>query len=420
MKKEEIVAKYIDLAYKLGKLPSKREADRFGIKDSSVEYHFQSINKLKTLVMEKHPELKRLEVAPKLVTDDVELYRQHLEKAKNSKSNDLLTTNVSTLDYIAKFSQNVFSGRVKPSKTKKTNKKIERVHTLVLSDLHFGADIKGEETGSTDYGVKEEARRFASIIKEAGSYKVQYRNTTSLKLLLLGDIIENSMHDPRTGAVVAEQVCRAIHLLIQGVAYLATKYNKIEVECATGNHDRNTARHQQRAIHQKWDSLSTIIYYAVKEACSKLDNVSFNIPKAPISSYKVFGYRFGYTHGDSVLNPGNPGTSINVRQLEQQVNKFNAALPDKEEYSVVIYGHTHTGHVVYLSNGTILLGNGSLPPADDFATSIGILESANRGQWMFETVKGHPVGDLRYISTGEHYDKDVSLDAIIKPWSDLN
>lgn len=414
--KENVIAKYIDICFKLGKIASMSDCIMLGLSNSSIDTHYGNITNLKTMALAKHPELERLTTPPKLVTNEIESYRLKLEKNNNKKHNNVILSNASTLDYIENYCENIFKGRILPLVEHKKHVPIERIHTLVLSDLHFGADIEAEETNASNYGILEESRRFSSIIKEASLYKEQYQKNTHLNILLLGDIIENQLHDPRTGAVIAEQCARAIHLLIQGIAYLSQKYPTVTVRCATGNHGRNTQRHQQRAIHQKWDSLETIIYYSVKTSCSNLKNVSFDIPKSPIASYDAFGKKIGYTHGDSVIRPGNPGSTVNVRDLEQQVNKFNASLPDKEEYSVIIYGHTHTAHVVYLSNGTVLIGNGSLPPPDPFAVSIGVLESNNTGQWIMESVKGHAVGDLRYLKAGKEYDKDDSLDKLIQPW----
>src|SRR6185437_8474730 len=108
--------------------------------------------------------------------------------------------------------------------------------------------------------------------------------------------------------------------------------------------------HKERAVHQKWDSIETIVYYSVKQACSNLKNVTFNIPKMQIGSYEVFGKRIAYTHGDTIVTVGNPGTHLNIKELENNINKINAAMKDTQEYAAVIYGHTHVGHIVYLSN----------------------------------------------------------------------
>lgn len=417
--KKDILERYVTLARKLGKFPTKRESSRFGLSSEAIYRHFDNLAQIREEALKKYPELDVLVMPAVLKFNDVENYRLGLEKNSRNKSNTKLVTDVSVLDYVATFAENVFKGEVKITKTPKRAKALKRTHTLVLSDLHFGADLSGDETGTTDFKATEESRRFAAVILQAASYKVQYRKNTKLVIALLGDVIENALHDKRTGATVAEQVCRAIHLLVQGIAYLASHYPEVQVECATGNHDRNTARHQTRAIHQKFDSMSTMIYYALKTSLRNVPNVKVNIPKTPLSSYEVYGKKIGYTHGDTVINPGNPYKSVNVARLENQVNKINAALPDKQEFAAILYGHTHLAHIIYLPNGTILIGNGGLPPADHFGVSMGSYET-NNGQWIFESVPGYPVGDLRLINVNKDTDKDETLDNVIKPWRGFN
>src|SRR5690606_4717458 len=138
--------------------------------------------------------------------------------------------------YVQHFSETVFSGRVKPYNPPKSKAKIKRALFLTLSDLHFGADIRSEETGHLSYGKVEEARRFAEVIKQTIEYKPQYRKETELHVNLLGDIIQHKLHDPQDAAPVSEQVCRAIHLLSQGISQLGENFGKVIVHCATGNH----------------------------------------------------------------------------------------------------------------------------------------------------------------------------------------
>lgn len=338
-------------------------------------------------------------------------FREKEEKKHQKKKQDIELSNCSTFDFIEQFAKSTFQGKITPSIKRVPAQRTKSIHTLVLSDLHIGADLCGSETGTKSFGAIEEARKLASIVKGACLYKS--KKDVKLKLLLLGDIIENQLHDSRTGATIAEQVARAIHLLSQVIGTLACYYDAIDVECSTGNHGRNTQRHQTRAIHQKWDSLETIIYYSLKAACSNLKHVKFNIPLTPMGYYTIFGKHIAYTHGDTVLKVGNPGTKLDVKSLENQMNRINASLLDKEQYSIVIYGHTHVAHVVHLNNGTIALGNGSLPPPDHFAVSIGIMESHN-GQWIFESTEESILSDLSLLKA---HDDDESLDKIIKPWT---
>lgn len=418
MNRNLIIKRYAALARKLGKLPTSKDVVKNICSERQVGNNFETFTNLKREVLDKYPSLKELELPAKLAITDLDIFRLNEDKKSIRKANKALIEDISVLDYISKFAEKVFQGRIDniPAPPKK---KIQRTHTLMLSDLHIGADIDGEETGTgISYGRVQEARRVASIVKQAGEYKPQYRNETKLVVALLGDIIENSMHDARTGDILANQICRAIHVLSQAIGHLATKYAEIEVHCATGNHDRNTARHHGRAVHGKFDSHSTVIYFALKSAFAHVKHIKFFIPKSPLASYEVYGKKIGFTHGDTVIRTGGIYSTVNIKDLANQVNQINAGLPDLQEYAALLYGHTHISHVVYLSNGCVLLGNGGLPPPDPFAVSIGSVES-NNGQFIFESVPGHAVGDIRNIKTGKSFDKDESLDQIIKPFEGL-
>ena len=61
------------------------------------------------------------------------------------------------------------------------------------------------------------------------------------------------------------------------------------------------------------------------------------------------------------------------------------------------------------------MSNGCLIPPDPFAVSIGITENTC-GQWLFESVKGHIVGDSRFVTVDEHTDRDRKLDRVITPF----
>lgn len=307
---------------------------------------------------------------------------------------------------------------IKPYKPKK-KQKIKRALNVIISDTHIGSDVRKEETGKLDFGKVEESRRLARITQEIIDYKPQYRDETELNLNISGDIIENKLHDlGDDSAPIAEQAARAIHLLTQSVAHLANHFPKINVRFQTGNHGRNTGRHHGRAVSQKWDSIETIIYYALKTALKSVSNITFDIPLTPYSIYEVFGRKVFVTHGDSVLNVGYPGSSIKTGSLEEQINRINASLPDSEEIAVFAVGHVHVGSVTYLSNGAVLITNGPMVPSNAFAVSIGLME-ASCGQMMWESVEGYPCGDIRYIQVTEKDDKNAELDKLITPWEKL-
>lgn len=410
-----ILSDYVKLARKLGKFPSAHEVTRFVTSERQVKNHFGSFKELKKLVLKTYPELNDVIVPAKLSFDDLEVYKFKLEKKDLKKLNKDTLDNLLTADNISKFVEQLELPVMKPYKPITAKKPVARALSLTLSDLHFGADIKREETGYLDYGPKEEARRFAEIIKQVIDYKPHYRLETELNINLLGDIIQHKLHDPQAAAPVSEQICRTIHLLAQGFAHIAENFPIVNIRCATGNHGRDLNRHQKRASSGKWDSVETVIYYSLKKILSKYKNVKFEIPKTPYVFYEVMGHKAFATHGDTVLNVGNPGRSLNIRGIEVQVNQINATLKDKEEIKLVFVGHTHCASVSNLNSGILLVTNGSLPPSDDYAVSIGYLEN-RASQTLIEITEKHAVGDIRFIRVDAETDKDESLDSLIVPF----
>jgi hypothetical protein len=302
----------------------------------------------------------------------------------------------------------------------KSKTPIDRAVTLFISDTHFGSDLDPRELPLA-YGVVEEARRLAKIVREAGDFKRQYRDRTTLNINLGGDIMQGQLHDLRDGAPLAEQMNRSIYLLEMAVKYLAQEYPRgVVVRCTPGNHGRNKIRHKKRATAQKWDALETAIYYAVYRATKHLPNVRWEIPLTPYVSYETLGKFNFLTHGDTVLEVGYPGGTINVKAIQSQVNKINEAEKfEGRKHSVFMVGHVHIGTAIRLQgNKRVLVTNGCLIPPDGFATSKGMFDG-NCGQSIWESVEGHPFGDYRFLEVDATTDKDASLDKIIPPWTGM-
>lgn len=295
----------------------------------------------------------------------------------------------------------------RPSLTKRTV-------VAVLSDLHYGANVSASETGYLNFGPTEEARCTAKMAYEVGNYKIEHRDQTELVVCLLGDIVENHLHQLRDAADMAEQVSRAISALLHFFQYVATKYGKITVYCASGNHDRNKHLQSQRAESKKVaNSYATIIYDALARALRSHQNISFVIPETAWCLFTAQGNTFYVTHGDTNLDPGSPGNSVNVGSLENQTNRIMAGLG---RIDCFIVGHVHISTNVELTNGAILLTNGTMTPVGPFAVNGCNIHRAPTSQWIFESVAGHPVGDARRINFGRKTHEDGSLDALVPPW----
>lgn len=415
--KEQYIEIYVELARKLNKLPSLTDCLKFGLSRNLIRHHFGNLTNLKAEALAKVPDLEIMTQPAQLVVEDVRNLRHMIEAKKAKMQQTELVKSVNTLEYISQFSEKIFNGKITPVKPLKSKTKTKRELHILLSDHHYGSDLKREEVG-IEFGSVEESRRMAFIVKEVCNYKADHRAETKLHVHLLGDMIENKLHDPQDAAPLTEQVCRAIHILSQALAHFGENFKEVEVHCTTGNHGRTLSRHEKRATSAKWDSIETIIYYSLKQALSNYPNMKFNIPKTPYYVVKSFEHNMFATHGDTVINPGNPGKSINNANLEKQINRINASMKDHHEYKVILMGHVHIASITELNNGVTVITNGPLCPPNGFATSIGILEG-NCSQTMFETVNGHAVGDIRLIRVGEKQDKDKSLDKIITPWEGI-
>lgn len=303
--------------------------------------------------------------------------------------------------------------KFKPGKVKG---KPKRILNVIFSDTHYGSDLDPRELRHK-YGPIEEARRTAYICKEVAEYKTQYRKDTELYVHVLGDIIQGQLHDPRDGLPLAAQASAAIRILTDAISYLAQAFPRgVTVFCTPGNHGRNSARHKDRAVNQKWDSIETIIYAGVQAAVRNLGNVKVLVDYPAYYEFGAFD-KVGYaTHGDTHFNPGYPGKSVDVAGLKRQMNEKNNArvMAGKQPYNLFIVGHVHVGTMIHVPGGAIAITNGCLLPTDAFAQSIGI-DATACGQWLWESVAGHIVGDSRYITVDETVDQDASLDKIVKP-----
>lgn len=311
------------------------------------------------------------------------------------------------------------SGLAKPKgyALKKPNGKTSpRILNLMLSDLHFGAALDPNEVLKR-FDAHVEARRMAWIALQVAEYKRDHRRETELHIHLMGDVIQGSLHDARDGNPQAQQTLAAMQYLGQTVTFLAEHFPKVVIRCTPGNHGRNKARHMERAVNQKWDAIETEVYAGARAWTNQLRNVEWHIPKTPFFTVDYWGKKAFFTHGDTVIDAGYPAKSINVKSLQAQIDHINGQVDSStSRYHVVGVGHVHTASVTHLSNGAKLITNGCLIPSDAYALSIGIFNVVC-GQWGWESVPGHPVGDMRYFDIDPlTVDDNKDLEGIVTPY----
>lgn len=298
----------------------------------------------------------------------------------------------------------------------KKHNKINRITNIIVSDTHFHSLLDPKEV-PVGYHAQQESRRLGKVAEQVADFKPQYRADSILSIHLLGDIIQGNLHDPRDGAPLAMQFAAAVHYLTQFILFCASQYPFVNIYCTPGNHGRNLFRHRERAVHQKWDSIETMVYVAVKAAVlgPGIKNVSFDIGQRPYYTVPLFNNMGFFTHGDTVLKPGFPGKSIDSKGLIQQVSRWNAAQNVGGPFQLFACGHVHIGSVINLPDKVTMITNGCLVPPDAFSLSIGAPD-VTCGQYIFESVQDHAVGDQRFIRVDDA-DNEEGYEDFIRPFS---
>lgn len=308
----------------------------------------------------------------------------------------------------------------KPVKVSKSKKPLDRTIVVHFSDTHYGCNISSKEVDDlNNFNWVIAARRSAYLIDQAVKYKPHYRENTELVILINGDIIAGVIHDQEWGVdLLTTQFAGAISIFTQVISYAAQHFKKVRVVCTPGNHGRAMHKtNKDRATTHKWDSYESMIYISLREIIKgRLKNVEFEIPECPYAITTIQGHKFMITHGDTVINVGNPGRNLNMKSINEQINKANSQLiPGDENFAAIVVGHVHVSTVQETDSGTMLLINGTLSGLDSYAHSLGIF-SKNATQQIFEVVPGHAVGDMRMIRL-KVADNMEEMDKIVKPFS---
>jgi len=364
----------------------------------------------------REEELQREALIRQYISDRATKIEGKAVQKSNNQTLDRLAAQEVTLErweeLASRFSNRWFVPRYKGKKSKRTERRLN----VILSDLHYGANLD-KRLVNFPFGPTEETRRTAAVVAQVADYKRQYRHETELHIHLIGDIIQGKLHDIQNAADLTTQSDRALHNLIYGIEFLASEFKKVVVDTSVGNHGRDAARHPDRAMQDKYDSNEFRIYRALKYRFQRVPNVEFHTPMRGFYIYEQFGMKGVMTHGDTIFNPGYPGKLINVGQLQTQINKFKLARPENNDIRLVGMGHVHTAMCVDV-DGTTVITNGCMIPNDEYAQSIGIFNTPCRQQ-LWETVDGHMFGDHRLIKIGTNHDSDASLNKIIPLWEGL-
>jgi hypothetical protein len=343
---------------------------------------------------------------------------RRFQNRRGARSISLTMANeVLHLGQLRAFCEQHLSNKIAPRgyALKKPDKAQKRSVVLMLSDQHLGAELSAVDN-PVPYGATQEARRLEFVLRQAMEFKPQYRAQSEIVVLILGDMIEGLLlHDMRDGAPLAEQQVIFWTYYREFIAQLSRAYPRVRVVCQPGNHGRNIARHPGRATSSKWDSHEWTMYYALQCMSSGLANVEFDIAFRAVSMVDLQGHNLLATHSDTEVKIGHPLTKASANALE--LDRLNANKTYGARFDAFAAGHWHTGCALPGVPGRSVaqVYNAALLPPNGHARTSGYGHQPC-GQYLWEAVEGHPVGDLRFLGVDERTDADERLGTIIKPF----
>lgn len=318
------------------------------------------------------------------------------------------------LKRFAQVARELLAGKVKATGfgTRRPAKPAKRSVCQLLTDLHIRSDISALDN-PVPQGAVEESRKLEKMLRELVDYKPQYRANSRAVLLFGGDIIEGAlMHDFRDGAPLAEQKAAALMYLSRYIAEASRAYPEVHCEWQPGNHGRDKVRHPGRATSRKWDGHEWEIGFALREMTRNLQNVTWSLPFRAVSIIEMHGQYLGLSHGDTEIKLGDPDTKAMANAAI--LDKINSTRIYGVEFAGWCFGHFHKAR--FHARQPKVLYNGPLVPPNGYARTAGYI-GEECGQWMFEAVEGHIIGDLRFVSLGPDVARDERLGEIIRPFS---
>lgn len=312
--------------------------------------------------------------------------------------------------------------KIKRKKFKPSSTKQERQLVLMLNDTHYGLIVHSDEVNNVnEFGWTQACRRTALMLKETLNYKVHNRKQVSkVNLVLNGDLIQGIIHGLQMDQMEKSiyQVNGAVHILTHLIASLAEEFPEVEVHGICGNHEDSPHKreHGKRVNAEKYDSYANIIFYALSTAFRNNDHVKFNFSKNLFVTLDLPAGRALISHGDTLFHRalGNVGSSINVKNLSNEIRAWNAAeiARGRPPVKLLLFGHVHNFAHFITQDGVEVYIAPSLSGVDGHSHGSYNANTNLVGQVIFESTPKFILGDSRLIRLTEA-DDNSELDELI-------
>lgn len=190
---------------------------------------------------------------------------------------------------------------------------------VLLSDWHSGEVVDPVQVGGLNefnWAILE--RRVDDVRDALLSFKGVRPELTGLDLWFLGDMVSGDIHEELSVTnefPVAEQSVKVGVLMAELVTSLAPHYPELRITCVSGNHARTKKPHASKNVFDSWD---WVAYQHAMALTSKLETVTWHIPRAGMTVTTIAGMNWLLWHGDGVRSsmPGVPAGGVTRRANE--------------------------------------------------------------------------------------------------------
>jgi len=256
------------------------------------------------------------------------------------------------------------------------------VPKLMLSDLHWGEQVRAKQIGGVNsYNLAIAHARLRTVVNTTIALcqildpAMRY---PGIVIPLGGDMVSGNIHDELAASNELNTMPTVLDLyrqLVPAIKLAADTFGNVFLPCVSGNHDRDTKKIWSK--DRNHTSFGWLLYQFLAAAFAEDKRVKFYIPDGSDALYRIYSTRYLLTHGDQfrggdgIIGPLGP-----VTRGEQKKNTRNAAVG--QDYDVMEFGHFHKRMLT-----ARLRGNGSLKGYDEYAADNNFgFEPPSQNFWM--------------------------------------
>jgi hypothetical protein len=275
-----------------------------------------------------------------------------------------LDTTQSQLNAALAISDNFNPVKIKPEKADDSE---EATAIAVISDWHFGSIVKKNTVNGLNEVTPEitwerSQRYFKNLLKLINKERREI-HIPRLLLGLIGDLIENSIHDELLEDSVLspiQEMMMAQDAIASGLDFLLAKSDLAEIVVPTvpGNHGRTTEKMRIQTSYK--NSFEQLLYWSLAKRYKDNPRVSFHVSDSYFNYTEVYRFRIRWHHGEAIRYQGGIGSVlIPARKFIHRANQQQFA-------DMSINGHHHSQFI----DDDIMM-NGSLVGPTAYGLKLG-------------------------------------------------